>query len=108
MNLLIFSDYILDITEEIGNFNYITQCIKNNDKPEYIIVDNPAKMLISENIDINERKYTSNSISQDFQRNKINDLNKKGMFNEVTFQQTDTGLDNSYITIKKKSNYNLR
>ena len=58
-----FSDYILDLSEEIGTFNYITQCIKNCDTPEYIILDYPAKSSANEVIDANEKPRMSSSSS---------------------------------------------
>ena len=100
-----FSDYILDLSEEIGTFNYITQCIKNCDTPEYIILDYPAKSSANEVIDANEKPRMSSSSSNiDLPKIK-HDHSKKSMFNEVSIVNSDSFIDTPVIHTKNKSNY---
>ena len=83
----------MDLTEPIGKFAYINECIKNNKVAEYRIIDNPIysdfDITIEENINIFPIEYKEVNDVKIF---KDNDKNNDGVINEEEFKNVITSL----------------
>ena len=68
------NDYIFDVKEPLINFTYFNECVKLNQTPEYLIIDNPFLTEVSGEGDAMNSLYNENE-EPDLNKSTISNLN---------------------------------